>query len=444
MLRLVWIACVALAACKSAEDSPHLKRAKELLSISEWDNARTELKLEIKRSPSDTARGLLLYATERPSSTEDLPHLLDLAVIVHSVAQPEWNKVSAETRDATSKILIKIRQALYDEGIDTKDSADLAKVLTVAASWALDHDDDQARKDVGAAVLAVLEDRPAAKTHLLERLKSQQPGAVADYIARVGAPMLPPLVKLANDPAFLGREAATEVLARIQARVAATKLAAEQPALRYPASVPGVELLGDNFIEVRELGADIRAHAAFARVEGGTVDGVLLVQGYVPSSKQIEARSYALRAGELHPLSSVRDGKPFVLGGGSALFALQASAPARVTLRRIRQTSITRQVNAGRVARPAVGMRVRLRGYNPIGTIVREDEGLWVVRVDEPIDGMTELPVGASSLIALRSETTTDATNELITGKIDGDKLVVETVEDVAPDVWADGMDTPD
>ncbi len=86
-------------------------------------------------------------------------------------------------------------------------------------------------------------------------------------------------------------------------------------------------------------------------------------------------------------------------------------------------------MESGRVTDPAVGMAVKLRGYAPHGKIIRADAGLWVVRVDEPIDGMSELTVAETALIGLRQEPFTDQMVETLTASVNGDAIAIEHVD---------------
>ncbi len=429
-----WLIFVLLFVACGKGESEELKRAKELMSIGEWSNARTELKIRLKASPDDTdARALLLYCVARLGDLKapdvDQLELLPLYGVLHEVTSPTWeSSTNAEVRDTVSKQLVKLRQALYDQGVDTKDPNDLASVVLAAARWAFENDDDTRRKDQAAAILAIADDR-AARDHLTQRLKSQEPREATAYIVRAGAPMLPALKQAIADPGFLGRDAALDALAQIQAAMAARTFT-EKLALRYPDSDRGSDFLSKNFIRVRELAGTPRVHASYQRIEGGAIDGVLLLQSHDSAAKEVDARVFAFTGGELRPLSTVKQGKAFRLGGESVVFGLKVKAPGRVTVHRLRERSVTRDVDDGAVMSPTIGMRVRLRGHAPVGQIVREDEGLWVVRVDKPISGMTELPVAASALIALRKETFTESTLETITGKVVGDSLEIETVEE--------------
>src|SRR5687768_149383 len=141
-MKALAVALALLTACGSKkEDSAHMKRARELLSIGEWSNARTELKLELKDNPKQTeARGLLLYCLDRGEGLNAgiIDRLVDLYAVVAAVSDPAWEKAPKDTRDFVNKTLISTRQSLYDQGVDTSDAADLREVIKVAARFGFD------------------------------------------------------------------------------------------------------------------------------------------------------------------------------------------------------------------------------------------------------------------------------------------------------------------
>jgi hypothetical protein len=177
---------ISFAGCgkKPVEDSAHVKRAKELMSIGEWSNASTELKIELKDKPKDlTARGLLLYCVEQNGGKgEDRGEdLFELYVALVAMSSPEWERTaSADLRDETNKSLIRLRQEFYDKGVDTTDVADLKKVIETGAAFGFEKADKPEAKDHAAGILALAGQEPAI-AHLVERLKGQSADHVALY-----------------------------------------------------------------------------------------------------------------------------------------------------------------------------------------------------------------------------------------------------------------------
>ena len=435
-MRIVLVVVLVLTGCGKKDESAHMKHARELLSIGEWASARTELKLELKDHPQDTdARGLLMYALDH---TDDLDKeigagILDLYVLAAVVGRQDWNEAPQEQRDEFNKLIISTRQSLYDKGVDTKDSKDLEKVVVVAARFGFEKDDDSNRKDVFAAILADDGD-PAAIKYLIERLKSQKPERATEYLASVGVTVVPALKQAVADHAFIGRAAALDALAHIQAELVARTFVSDDKAMRNPqleSSIPGFRSLGASFTTGKWKSTPLRVHSLYVATTDGA-DGVLLLQSWNSATKTTLAGIYAFRDGEMKRLRVVKGQSTFELGGPSAIFGLETE-PGILRVHRLNQHTADREVETGRMTNPAVGMKVRLVGYKPHGEVVRQDDGgLWVVRVDQPIEGMNELTVAANTMIGLRTEPHTETMTETITAKVVGDQFQV-TQDDVKP-----------
>lgn len=404
-----------------------MKRARELLSIGEWANARTELKLEVKDHPRDTeARGLLLFAIDRADGLDKVADfgMVELFAVVNAGSSPDWDKTPKEMQDFVNKYLIETRQKLYDKGVDTKDSADLSSVILAAARFGFAKEDDQDRKDGYAAILARSGDAQALQ-YLVERLKSQKPDLVVDYLASVGSAALQPLQKVLADRSFIGREAALLSVARIQAAATARAFVADNKDLRDPTSQPGTDKLGHSFVGGKSEWGPQRVHAQYAAMDK-EVDGLLVLQSWNEATKSMVVGAFAFKDGAMKRLRvTTADGKTFELGGASAVYGLQAEAGI-VKLHRSLQQTTMRDVETGQVTKPTVGLRVRLTGYKQHGEILRQDDGgLWVVKVDAPIEGMNELTVATTSLIGLRTEPFTQTSTELLTAKLNGSDLQI-------------------
>jgi hypothetical protein len=426
-LRAIVLVFGLISACGKKEESAHMKRARELLSIGEWANARTELKLEVKDHSRETeARGLLLYCIDREDGLDKVADfgMLELYALLNAPSSPDWDKAPKDTQDFVNKILIETRQKLYDKSVDTKDSADLSSVILAAARFGFEKDDDQDRKDAYAAILARSGDGPSLQ-YLVERLKSQNPDLVVDYLASVGSGALQPLQKVLADRSFIGHVAALAAVARIQAASTARAFVAENKDLRDPTSQPGTDKLGHSFVAGRGEWAPQRVHAQYAAMDKD-VDGLLVLQSWNEATKSMAVGAYAFKDGAMKRLRvTTADGKTFELGGPSAVYGLQTEAGV-VKLRRTQQQTTMRDVETGEVTKPTVGLKVRLNGYKQHGEIVRQDDGgLWVVKVDAPIEGMNELTVAATSMIGLRTEPFTQTSTELLTAKVSGGDLQI-------------------
>jgi hypothetical protein len=427
VLALVLAIACQLGACKG--DSPHLERARKLMASGQWANARTALGQALQENERDTtARGLLLYSLDHEDGLEavaglELYGLFQFAVMLES---PGLNEVK-EARALAERTVTDARSALFDKGLDTKDLADLRAVLRATARWGFEHDKDVARRDVAAAILAFDGDR-AATSHLVERLKTQAPSRVVSYLADAGAVAVESLRKVLADEGFIGRSSAREALARILAEQRALALVSAQPELLDPSSsgstLVGRDQLGASVLSPIRDPAVWRVHARYVGMDddGG---GVVLLQSWHPRKAALVVELYVLERGELRRLSPrTKAGASFELAGASVVHGLDYER-GMLVLRRYREHVVDVEVETGPVSRPAPGMRVRLRGHAPHGTIVREDDGLWVVRVDQPIEEMTELPVAASTLIGLRSERRPERAVETIRAVVKDDILEV-------------------
>lgn len=416
--------------CKA--ESEHLERARKLMANGQWANARTALGRVLEDNDRDpVARGLLLYCLDHEDGLAEIADLemYLLYQIAVAVDAPAWGQAGKELRTWVEKAVIDARKALFDRGVDTKDGRDLVAVIAAAAGYGFAHEKDPERRDRDAAILA-LQGSSGAISHLLERLKSQDPEAVVGYLVDIGEPTLAGLRRVIADEEFIGRRPAREAQARVLASARGRAMYVERPGLRDPtgaeSTLAGRDRLGKNATSmVRDPGA-MHVHAQVLVLEDGTDEGLVLLQSWNDRKSSHVLELHAIRGGDLHRLTVTRDGKPFDLAGTSAVFGLTADRGS-VVVRRLRERAVATEVETGRVAAPVEGLRVRLRGHTPHGQILRADDGLWVVRMDDPIEGMDELPVTASALIGLRTERRTEIAVETITGVLKHDAFEIRT-----------------
>lgn len=420
-----------------------LARARELIEGEQWANARTALGQVLKQDRRNlTARALLLYSLDREGSVEQLSEM-PLRVIygfAAAVLDPEDKSALEEARKHVEERLAEVRRGLFDRGLDTKDARDLTAVIEEAARYAYAHEQDEPRKDAAAAVLAMRGERGAI-AHLIDRLKGQSPYVPAMYLKDAGRPVAAPLQAALADPGFTGRRPALHVLAALLAAERARSLLKEQPALQSvelsPAPTLEEGLLGGSDLSVRRNLFLWRVHGAIALVEeehggvgggGDEVGAVVLLQAWDDSAGRVYLEAHQLVGGELRRLAVVdQAGAPLTLG--REVVHRLAPVPGGVELTRRRETSYRVEVDAGRLRAPAPGQRVRLQGYPARGVLVREDQGLWVVKLDEPLQGVAELPVAPGSLIAQREEERRELRDETWTARVEDGRLRVTSVE---------------
>lgn len=432
-------ATVALAlglAC--GKERGDLTRARELIEGEQWANARTALGQVLKQDRRNlAARALLLYSLDREGIVEQLSELR-LRVIygfAAAVLDPEDKSAPQEVRKHVEEQLAEVRRGLFDRGLDTKDARDLAAVIEEAARYAYAHEQDEPRKDAAAAVLAMRGERGAI-AHLIDRLKGQAPYVPAMYLKDAGRPVAAPLQAALADPGFTGRRPALHVLAALLAVERARALLEEQPGLTSvelsPAPTLEEGLLGSSELSVRRNLFLWRVHGSITLVEeeagAGALGAVVVLQAWDDSAGRVYLEAHQLVGGELRRLAVVdQAGAPLALG--REVVHRVAPVPGGVELTRRRETSYRVEVDAGRLRDPAPGQRVRLQGYPARGALVREDQGLWLVKLDEPLQGAAELPVAPGSLIAQREEERRELRDEVWTARLEDGRLRATSVE---------------
>lgn len=436
------VAALLLLGCSKPE-SEELKRARQLVTDRQWATARDALKQVLKTEPrSKVARGLLLSCLDNTAGLEKVagvsPYFLYQVAWLQT--SPPWLTLPADARAEAERAVIEVRKALFDEGIDTKDTADLAAVLVEAARQALVASPDVERQEAAAAILALsgvesFPGRSDAITFLIERLKGKDTAQAIAYLVDIGAAAEARLRAAVADKGFMGRAGALEALARVLASERARALAARAPELRAfskrEASVSGVLHLGESAIpDFRDLDVS-RVHAQYVPLEDGNESALVLLQAWNDLQREVVAEVHVFRGGGLHALTaSGPEGKPLELAA-HLIHKLTRQGDEIWLYRELEQT-FDIEVEAGRLSSPTPGARVLIRGHGVRGALVREEEGLWIVKPDVPVQGMTELPAAASSLIALAPERRTERSTERLVARLEDRELRIQAIERVS------------
>jgi hypothetical protein len=416
-------------------ENEHLERARKQMERGQWANARTALGQALKQDAKDLqARAMLLYCLDREEGLQALIDFSLYSLFVYSLAarDPSAARASKRVRSKMEDELADARKTLFDRGLDTKDIDDLAKVALEAARYGHAHHEEQAREPAELATLAVGGDGQAL-ARLVDLLKGQDPIDPVLYLTDVGPRAVAPLQAMLRDEAFTGRRAALLVLAQIAATERARAWLQERPELisaeLSPARPVGKELLPATALSNRR-GLDLwRAHGLVTLLDDDSPDHALvLLQAWDDSKGEVALEPHAFADQQLRKLALVdRDHRP--IASGRELFHKVLAVRGGVELHRRREHPVSIEVDAGVVARPAPGLRVRLRGHDARGEIVREDQGLWIVKLDAPMQGMTELPASSSSLIRLVPQDRTETLDETLTARIEGQELRVISSE---------------
>lgn len=429
LLILLGVAC--------SKESESRARARKLIENEQWANARTALGQVLKEEPRDLgARGMLLYALDREDGLESLTALPLHRLYSFGAAslEPAAKDAPKEVRKYVETQLVEARKVLFDRGLDTKDTQDLLAVMVEAARYAYAKDKDDQRRVEAAGVLAMSGDREAIG-YLIQQLKGKSPFPAAGHLQNVGAPAVASLQAVLADQGFTGRDPALQVLAGVLASERARALLQEHPELVSVEFSPAPKLedglLGSNDLSVRRHLDLWRVHGSLAMFEnesGSGADALMLLQAWNDSESRVYLEAHALIGGELQRLALLdKDGKPLALGAE----VIHQLEPVRggVALTRRRKETYRVEVDDGRVQRPSPGARVRLQGHPSRGALVREDQGLWVVKLDEPSQGMTELPVALGSLIAQREEERSELRDEVMLARVESGELRVISAE---------------
>lgn len=161
---------------------------------------------------------------------------------------------------------------------------------------------------------------------------------------------------------------------------------------------------------------------------------VVLVQAWDDSRGRVLHDLSVSRGDRLVPLRVVdKSGKAVELTGTSP-FSL-STKDAHVVLARKRIDQVDAEVDAGPALRPEPGMRVRLDGH--AGSVVREDAGLWVVKMDTPVDGMSELTVARDAMTRLVKLPMSRAIEEQLRCTLSEDGLVLASKHQ---EPWKEGI----
>lgn len=415
VLALVAVIALGAGACGATEPDPDVRRGRELLARGEADAAVRELRNAVQRRPGTrAAKGLLLVALLR--SEQALPAWYDAQIMferlraLRSSALRSLDGVQRIERTAT-----RIRQELYDKGLDTRDVDELWDVTGAAAAYsraAKEATDEE--RDHAAFVLALHGDA-AATAYLVGRLKSERAAYLPGLLARLPA-VDGALVALVAQRENLGRGRALDTLARLRERQAAESFFAEVPALdgvrarQLPDALAAAWRPDDHDGLTRdqalygmplhgagdEAAAPLRARWATLDDDGAT--RLLILQGFDGDAKQRATRAYRFEAGRMVPLgldAPAAVARQLAVEGPVDAIEVEAGALHLVQLGE-GAVPVPREVTRARFAR---GDRVRVRSIDRTGVVAGTDEfGLVSVTLDEPHRGLRTMALTAGAL----------------------------------------------
>lgn len=430
LIILLIVACGV--GCK--KDSPNLARGKELLLIDEVKSAVTEFKIAAKQNPENQeAKAMLLYALARQSDELDDTFEILPALWVMS-SDLTRDKVPTEQRERMTKILGSLRQRYYENGVDTKDVAELAAVAEAAARFALTTDKHDKAADAAAMALAVHGEK-SAPGRLCERLKAEKTEYVVDYLIRVGEPAQECLDAIVANPEALGRDRALRALSVIRAIALAADLYKETPGLRGFDEVPATLRVQTGLERSQEpLIADLsKARAVDGLSLGGSTPkaslrslwsgdlakgGFLLLEGWDPAKSSSVVRLYRFENGHYSRGVVQKEGAEATLQSDRPTVRFRSSEAGTVELVRSVVQETEEQVRGARAGRAPAGTRVFVDRVAVPGVVVGFDQfGLATIRLDQPVSGETELQVPSGVLSLLKTVKNKQQSAEVVTLK---------------------------
>jgi hypothetical protein len=436
-------------ATRPEPEDPHVVRGKEFLSVQELGPATSEFKIALKKRPdSEEAKALLLYAKARAES-DGAATMFTIYPVLTVIADPEQvSTIPAARRAELGDMVKKLRAFMYEEGIDTRDPGELAAIVKRAARFALEEAVDAPDADQAAYALASDGDEKAL-AHLCERLKSDKAIDAPELLEKLGTAAVEPLRAIVADRHHLGRARATEVLSRLLARELARDLFASEPSLRgleltdlpealrpkagealesrYVAALSRQLLSGSALVDLRAEAPDQLASFYAPLAEDR---GVLALQGFDGKGKWLRQRLYVFDGGRYQGAEVVENGKAMLLSRPIA--RLTAKGKDQVEIAFLAVTSVPEERRVRRSSFKS-GDRVALRKGGTTGTVTGTDEyGLIRVRLDTPVQGMTDLELASGMLLGLETVTVEKAGYEVRQGTISGRRIELATARSVA------------
>jgi hypothetical protein len=262
------------------------------------------------------------------------------------------------------------------------------------------------------------------------RIHKLEPRQTIDYLVDIGQPAIDPLKRVIDDKEFIGRQPARDALTRIAATIKARELLDRRDDLKSLSSgATGHDRLPASVLSAAFDPDLMRVHGQYVALDNGADDGMVALQSFDDSKGIVVLEIFVVRGGMLYPLRIVSSGElPPKLPDASVLFEI-ASERGVIRLSRLQERKLEVEVDGGAVSQPQPGLRVRLQGYDAQGALVREDKELWIVKLDQPIDGMSELPVAASALVGLRKVQRIETSVETMIGKVRIDAIELTTRE---------------
>lgn len=234
---LTILAFTSLLACAGVKDfleSAQMKRAKEFIAVSEFESARTELRVQLHKEPDDVqAKALMLFMRLAEGSAESATGCL--------VSGSPATAASTSAEEAHKELRLKIRKTELDAGIPTKDWNEYQDVLhrAVAYGWK-EHEfpTDNLKPKLVFAFCAAAGGDATGTAYLVDHLANDdQRDEAQALLYLVGESAIPSLAAVARSPENLARAHADAALRNLRLAGLIEQLAIENPNRVAPTTV---------------------------------------------------------------------------------------------------------------------------------------------------------------------------------------------------------------
>lgn len=327
------VAALGLAACGGGkhEETGPIKQAREAVARGDCTAAQPNIDAALAKHADDVgARGLALFCLDHAEGIDKLAHgrnVLSLHAMIRALGTPAY-----DVKDNTvADVLTDVRTQLAAKRITVKDNADLDAVIVAAATAGFPGETDPGKKGAYAAIAAGAGDAQAL-SFLVDELGKPQPDQVVGELALVGTPAIGALEKAVANPSLPGRKSAIDALVRLRAAAAATALVGSDTALHAPRGALGLDDVGPSYLDDPSLPVQLRAHVRYVVPNPGA-DGILVVQ--TANAQRVKVALFTVHEGIVTPIKIEQDGKPYDLGGDSAVYGVRFADKGGVKVRRV-------------------------------------------------------------------------------------------------------------
>jgi hypothetical protein len=225
---------LAFAGVGCAFESAQMKRAKDFIAVSEFESARTELRVQLHNEPDDKeAKALLLFMRLAEGGEDSASGCL--------ISGNPGAAASTSAEEAQKEFRLKIRKQVLDAGIPTKDWDEYRAVLTRAVTYGWKEHDfppDNIEPKLVFAFCAAAAGDATGTAYLVDHLANDdQRERAQSLLYLVGDSAIPSLAAVARSAENLARAHADTTLRNLRLAGLIEKLSSENPNRVSPTTV---------------------------------------------------------------------------------------------------------------------------------------------------------------------------------------------------------------